>query len=108
MDGGGEREKEREERDRKTWDIWIQEEEQRRLSEGGQTNLLSPDYNKKVIMLTMFIAGDWATFAPVLLPFLFPAAPAVEAGFAAGDFVQIVSCRRMGFCFGWPLESLKL
>ncbi len=76
--------KEREEREQKDLDIWIQEEEQRRLSEGGQTNLLSPDYNKKVIMLTMFMLGIGATFAPALLPFLFPAAPAVEVGFAAG------------------------
>ncbi len=89
--------KEREEREQKDLDIWIQEEEQRRLSEGGQTNLLSPDYNKKVIMLTMFMLGIGATFAPALLPFLFPAAPAVEAGFAAGILSKLLVAEGWGF-----------
>ncbi len=89
--------KEREEREQKDLDIWIQEEEQRRLSEGGQTNLLSPDYNKKVIMLTMFMLGIGATFAPALLPFLFPAAPVVEAGFAAGILSKFLAAE------GWSL-----
>ncbi len=83
--------KEREEREQKDLDIWIQEEEQRRLSEGGQTNLLSPDYNKKVIMLTMFMLGIGATFAPALLTFLFPVAPAVEVGFAAGILSKLLA-----------------
>ncbi len=93
--------KEREEKEKKDLDIWIQEEEQRRLSEGGKTNLLSLDYNnKKVIMLTMFMLGIGASFAPALLPFLFPAAPVVEsAGLAAGILSKFLAAE--GWSFVW-------
>ncbi len=93
--------KEREEKEKNDLDIWIQEEEQRRLSEGGKTNLLSLDYNnKKVIMLTMFMMGIGASFAPALLPFLFPAAPVVEsAGLAAGILSKFLAAE--GWSFVW-------
>ncbi|KAL0201902.1 hypothetical protein M9458_005089, partial [Cirrhinus mrigala] len=84
--------KEREEREQKDLDIWIQEEEQRRLSEGGQKNLLSPDHIKIVTMLTMFMLGIGATFAPPLL--------AGGSRVCGHDFVQLVSCGRMGVRLG--------
>lgn len=90
--------KEREEREQNDLDIWIQEEEQRRLSEAKQKNLLSPDYNKIVIMLTMFMLGIGASFAPALLAFLFPAAPAVaSAGLAAGILSKLLAAEGWGF-----------
>ncbi|KTG37664.1 hypothetical protein cypCar_00045053 [Cyprinus carpio] len=89
--------KEREEREQNDLEIWIQEDEQRRLSEGGQNNLLSSDYNKMLFMLTMFMLGIGASFAPALLPFLFPAAPAVETGFAAGLLTNLLAAEGWGF-----------
>ncbi|XP_042575054.1 GTPase IMAP family member 4-like [Cyprinus carpio] len=89
--------KEREEREQNDLEIWIQEDEQRRLSEGGQKNLLSSDYNKMLFMLTMFMLGIGASFAPALLPFLFPAAPAVETGFAAGLLTNLLAAEGWGF-----------
>ncbi|XP_067218253.1 GTPase IMAP family member 4-like [Chanodichthys erythropterus] len=72
---------EREYKEKEDLDIWIQEEEQRRLSEEGQNNeLLSKRNMKLAIMLSMFMLGAGAGFAPTLLAFLFPAAPAVEVG----------------------------
>ncbi|KAL0201899.1 hypothetical protein M9458_005086, partial [Cirrhinus mrigala] len=91
--------KEREEREQKDLDIWIQEEEQRRLSEEEPKNLLSPDHIKMLIMLTMFLLGIGATFAPPLLAFLFPAAPAVEAGFAATILSKLLAAE------GWGRQS---
>ncbi|XP_051720191.1 GTPase IMAP family member 9-like [Ctenopharyngodon idella] len=75
---------ERENEEKEDLDIWIQEEEQRRLSEEGQNNeLLSKRNMKLLIMLSMFMLGAGAAYAPALLAFLFPAAPAVEVGLSA-------------------------
>ncbi|XP_058604061.1 GTPase IMAP family member 4-like [Onychostoma macrolepis] len=91
--------KEREEREQKDLDIWMQEEEQRRLSEGGQKNLLSLYCNKKklMFMLTMYLLGLGTGFAPALLAILFPAAPAVEAGLAAGLLTNLLAAEGWGF-----------
>uniref|UniRef100_A0A8C1S9T6 Si:ch1073-185p12.2 n=2 Tax=Cyprinus carpio TaxID=7962 RepID=A0A8C1S9T6_CYPCA len=89
---------EKEEKEKKDLDIWIQEEERRRLSEGGPNNLLSKYYNKKMLfMLTMFLLGLGSGFAPALLAFLFPAAPAVEAGLAAGFLTNLLAAEGSGF-----------
>ncbi|KAI2668030.1 GTPase IMAP family member 4 [Labeo rohita] len=89
--------KEQEEREQRDLDIWIQEEEQRRLSEEKPKNLLSPDHIKIVTMLTMFMLGIGATFAPALLAFLFPAAPAVETGLAATILSRFLAAEGWGF-----------
>uniref|UniRef100_A0A673H067 Si:ch1073-185p12.2 n=1 Tax=Sinocyclocheilus rhinocerous TaxID=307959 RepID=A0A673H067_9TELE len=89
--------KKREEKEQKDLDIWIQEEEQRRLSEGGPKNLLSPDHIKMLTLLSMFLLGIGASFAPALLPFLFPAAPAVEAGLAASILSKLLAAEGWGF-----------
>uniref|UniRef100_A0A8C1KAR5 Si:ch1073-185p12.2 n=1 Tax=Cyprinus carpio TaxID=7962 RepID=A0A8C1KAR5_CYPCA len=71
--------KERKKKEQEDLDTWIQEEEQRRLSEAEQNNQFSPDcYIKLLIKLSMFLLGFGASFAPALLLSLFPAAPAVE------------------------------
>ncbi|KAL1281145.1 hypothetical protein QQF64_015745 [Cirrhinus molitorella] len=53
-----------------------------RMQGEGQRNLLSPDHIKMLAMLTMFLLGIGAFFAPTLLATLFPAAPAVETRFS--------------------------
>ncbi len=47
--------KEREEKEKKNLKIWVQEEEQRRLSEEGQNNLLPSYFNKKIMIRVMFL-----------------------------------------------------
>ncbi|KAK2900358.1 hypothetical protein Q8A67_008473 [Cirrhinus molitorella] len=89
--------KEQEERERNDLDIWIQEEEQRRLDEEKPKNLFSPEHIKIVTMLSMFILGIGATFAPALLAFLFPAAPVAPAGFAAGILTRLLAAEGWGF-----------
>ncbi|XP_051554615.1 GTPase IMAP family member 9-like isoform X1 [Myxocyprinus asiaticus] len=70
---------ERETKEKSDLNIWIQEEVQRRESEEREKN--DTFFNPKMItMLTMFLLGLGAGFAPALLAFLFPAAPVVEAG----------------------------
>ncbi|XP_026061198.1 GTPase IMAP family member 4-like isoform X2 [Carassius auratus] len=96
--------KEREEREHNDLEIWIQEEEQRRMSEGGQNNLPTPDYNKMLFMLTMFMLGIGASFAPALLLFLFPAAPVVETGFAAGLLTKLLAAE--GWSFVWVVTGV--
>ncbi|XP_016116248.1 GTPase IMAP family member 4-like [Sinocyclocheilus grahami] len=88
---------EKEEKEMNDLDIWIQEEEQRRLSEGAQKKH-SAYYNKKMLfMLTMYLLGLGSGFAPALLPLLFPAAPAVEAGLAAGLLTNLLAAEGWGF-----------
>uniref|UniRef100_A0A8C1KBE7 Si:ch1073-185p12.2 n=1 Tax=Cyprinus carpio TaxID=7962 RepID=A0A8C1KBE7_CYPCA len=89
--------KEREEKEREDLDTWIQEEEQRRLSEGGPKNQFSSDHIKMLTLLSMFLLGIGASFAPVLLAFLFPAAPAVEAGLAASILSKLLAAEGWGF-----------
>ncbi|XP_073705827.1 uncharacterized protein [Garra rufa] len=89
--------KEREERERNDLDIWMEEEEQRKLSEGEPKSLLSPEYIKIVTMLSMFMLGIGATFAPALLAFLIPAAPAMETGLAAGILSKFLAVEGGGF-----------
>ncbi|XP_051985421.1 GTPase IMAP family member 9-like [Xyrauchen texanus] len=60
--------------------MWIQEEVQRRESEVKTDTFLD---TKMIFMLTTFLLGIGATFAPALLAFLFPVAPVVEAGLSA-------------------------
>ncbi|KAF4117916.1 hypothetical protein G5714_002469 [Onychostoma macrolepis] len=73
--------KERKKKEQNDLDIWMQEEEQRRLSEGGQDNPFFSDYYVNMLTkLSMFLLGIGVSHAPALLLFLFPAAPAVEAG----------------------------
>ncbi|XDV28376.1 hypothetical protein PO909_031702 [Leuciscus waleckii] len=83
---------ERKEKEKNGLEIWKKEEEQRRLSEEGQKYKLSEDNIKLLSMLSMFMLGAGAAFAPALLAFLFPAAPAVEAGFSVGYL-----CSLLGF-----------
>ncbi|XP_056125578.1 uncharacterized protein LOC130103354 [Rhinichthys klamathensis goyatoka] len=73
---------ERKDKEKKDLDIWKKEEEQRRLSEERQNYKLSEDNKKLLIMLSKFMLGVGAAYAPALLAFLFPAAPAVEVGFS--------------------------
>ncbi len=50
--------KEREEKEKKNLKIWVQEEEQRRLSEEGQNNVLLSYFNKKImIRVVLFFLG---------------------------------------------------
>ncbi|XP_077078276.1 GTPase IMAP family member 7-like [Siphateles boraxobius] len=73
----------REEKEKKDLKIWAEEEEQRRVNEEGQNfELFSQRNMKLLIMLCMFMLGAGAAYAPALLAFLFPAAPAVQAGLA--------------------------
>ncbi|XP_043079559.1 GTPase IMAP family member 4-like [Puntigrus tetrazona] len=96
--------KEREEREYTDLDVWMQEEEQRKLSEAGQASPLSPDDHKRLIMLTMFLLGIGASFAPALLPLLFPAAPAVETGLAAGLLSKLLAAEGWGLV--WVLAGV--
>ncbi|KAK7163797.1 hypothetical protein R3I93_007769 [Phoxinus phoxinus] len=62
-------------------DIWAEEEEERRVKEEVQNFEHFTKHNMKLlIMLCMFMLGAGAAYAPALLAFLFPAAPAVQAG----------------------------
>lgn len=82
----GEKERDRrQEEEKRKIEIWVQEEEQRRLGgEEEQQNLLhSEKYRKILAMLSLFLMGVGAGYAPALLAFLFPAAPVAEAGLAA-------------------------
>lgn len=82
---------EKEDKQMKELEIWIQEEEQKRLSEAEQDNQVSVNYDKtKVFMLTIYLLGLGAGFAPTLLAFLFPAAPVVEAGMSAGFLANLL------------------
>ncbi|KAF4117915.1 hypothetical protein G5714_002468 [Onychostoma macrolepis] len=82
---------EKEEKKMKELEIWIQEEERRRLSEAGQDNrVYLSDDKKKLFMLTIYLLGLGAGFAPTLLAFLFPAAPVVEAGMSAGFLANLL------------------
>ncbi|XP_051990035.1 GTPase IMAP family member 4-like [Xyrauchen texanus] len=72
-------------------DIWIQEELQRRKSEVMEKNDNNSYYIKMLTMLAMFLLGFGAGFAPTLLPFLFPAAPAVESGLVANLLARLLS-----------------
>lgn len=95
LDKEEEKEEERTERKQKEkndLEIWKKEETQRRLSEEGQNDELSEDNTELLIMLSMLMLGVGAAFAPALLAFLFPAAPAVEPGLSVGYL-----CRLLGF-----------
>ncbi|CAM4586145.1 unnamed protein product [Leuciscus chuanchicus] len=82
-----EEEKERLERvdkEKKELEIWAEEEEQRRVNEEVKNFELFSQRNMKLsIMLCMFMLGAGAVYAPALLAFLLPAAPAVEVGIAS-------------------------
>ncbi|XP_068069151.2 GTPase IMAP family member 7-like, partial [Danio rerio] len=90
MRGFQERERiEEEERDRRQEEkrrnmvTWILEEEQRRLGGEEEQQNNSEKYRKILVMLSLFLMGVGAGYAPALLAFLFPAAPVAEAGLAA-------------------------
>ncbi|XP_073704530.1 uncharacterized protein [Garra rufa] len=65
---------EREEKVKRDLDIWIQKELQRRVSEAEKKREDFFSNNKLLIMLTIFLLGYGASFAPTLLQRLFPTA----------------------------------
>ncbi|KAK9980351.1 hypothetical protein ABG768_013717 [Culter alburnus] len=97
---------EREDKEKKDLDIWIQEEEQRRRSQEGQNNEYFSGPNMKLLtMLSMFMLGVGATYAPALLSALFPAAPAVEVELSAQILAKLLG---VGAIVAVKAASVKL
>ncbi|XP_065118432.1 uncharacterized protein [Paramisgurnus dabryanus] len=98
-----EEEREREERERTermSLDEWIHEEMIMRESENTEDY---SNYIKILTILTSFLLGlGISSFAPMLLAFLFPAAPVVEVGIAAKVLAQLLNFPGTGGAFILP------
>lgn len=81
------------ENEKMNMDVWIKEEQQRRESQPLHDTNMTKNYNLIVTGLSSILLGvGISSFAPALLAFLFPAAPAVaEAGLAAQILAQMIN-----------------
>lgn len=95
----------REQNERMNMDLWINEEQRRRES---QDNTNDSNYTKMILSLVLLMLGfGIGSFAPVLLAFLFPAAPAVaEAGLATQILLKMLNLVGTGLPAAFQLAAL--